>query len=357
MARAERNIACLTKDFSNISVDESYLQGLSKEDFISGMNGLSQIFMAMYVGMNKTPSQYAMKNNDDVKGLVKNMNFVFLMAKIGVLNRHLELEIDGRSFASALKESRVTKPEIYFNVFEQLGFIATGLSNKIETSDIIKIEYPDNRFVLPALKAMTKGINEARSNVSSIAQGIYVNQGNEHFEFLDPRVIQKYPSDMSLTIDYLLDNMDDDRRYLLMEVYELLKDHTKIKLEGSNHHNWKGTFSLKANKRVLVTFHYRWDHFDVKLNLANLGDYVEETSSFPKTMIDEMINGGWECGVCNPNCAKPFEFTLGGVHYKKCHCGSFIFSNPDKASSKMLLGLLKRELEIEGSLPPCCAHT
>ncbi len=88
------------------------------------------------------------------------------------------------------------------------------------------------------------------------------------------------------------------------------------------------------------------DSYDVKLNLANIGKYTELLSDFPKTLIKEIENSGWGCNNCSSKCEGGFAFELDGTPYKKCRCGSFVFISPGKSDSELLLGLLKKELEL-----------
>ena len=91
------------------------------------------------------------------------------------------------------------------------------------------------------------------------------------------------------------------------------------------------------------------DSHDVKLNLANLGKYTALLDGFPDKMTNEIKNGGWGCGDCNPKCESAFAFDLDGASYRKCRCGSFVFAEPDKKDTGLLLRLLEKELAISNT--------
>ena len=335
---AEKILLGLNTNFENIIVHENYLHGLEKEDFCSGLNALARTFHALYTGMINEPQTYAMKNADDVKGFVKNMNFLFLLAQKGVLNNGF-FKIDGNVFASALKEAKVTKPEMYFQILETVGFITAGLGKKIETSENITAEFPDNKYIFTALKVMADTIG--------MFSGINPNRGNNYFNLLDYRVLEKYPAVAPKdTLEYILSKLKNENRDVAEMLYELIKPFAKCDIKGDIGWYWTPTFTLKSTKKVIMSLKLTLDSHDVKLNLANIGKYTELLDGFPAKMIKEVTDGGWGCGNCNSKCESAFAFDFNGVAYRKCRCGSFVFTEPNKNDTELLLGLLKKELEF-----------
>jgi hypothetical protein len=339
MTRAKKNLAGLTADFQGINVHKNFLNGLEKDQFISGMDALAKTFKSIYAGMIKQPKIYAMKNDEDVKENKKNMYFLLLLARKGTMKSGL-LEIDGKVLAPALKNAKVTKPEMYFKIMEPLGFTSAGLGKKIETSEKITVEFPGNNYLLFALKAMADAIGMFSKGKP--------HQGNIYFELLDHRVLENYPAiEPKATMEFILSKLKSEGRDVVEMFYEFITPLAKCKIKGSFEWYWTPVFTLKSSKKVIMSFKLTQESYDVKLNLANIGKYTGLLDGFPSKMMNEIKNGGWNCGNCKAKkgeCA--FVFDLGGKSYRKCCCGSFVFNNPDKNDSGLLLGLLKKELEF-----------
>jgi len=329
-----RNLAGLSEDFDKINIHENYLYGISKKDFYSGMDALAQTFRALYTGMINEPQNYAMKDNDDKKGLEMNMNFLFLLAQKGDLNNG-SLDIDGKPLALALKEAKVTKPETYFNILEPLGFVIAGLGNKIEASDIITIEYPDNSYLLTALKAMA----EAISMFSKLKPH---QQSSNYFELLDYRVLENYPAtEPTTTIEYILSKIKGESQGVVKLFYDFIKPHATCQIKGSIRHYWTLTFTLKSTKKVIMSLKVNLKSHDVKLNLFNLNKYTGILNGSPAKMLNEIRHGGWET-----DNEYAFVFDFDGTTYRKDPDGSFVFTKPDKNDFELLIKLLKKELEF-----------
>ena len=334
----EKKLMGLTTSFEGLSVHENYLGGLEKEEFFSGLHALAQVFDSLYRGMSSAPNAYAMKNSDDAKGFAKNMNFLRLLAQKGLLNGAF-IEVDGSLFSLALKEAKVTKPERFFHVLESAGFITTGLGEKIETSEKIIVKFPDNKYMFTALKAMT--------NAVGMLSRIRPDRGDDYFDLLDCRVLEKYPAAAQRdTMEYILTKLKGDNRDIAKMFYEFIKPFAKCEIKGAIGWYWTPTFTLKSTKRVIMSIKLTPEGHDIKLNLANIGKHTDILADFPPQMLDEIVNGGWECGNCSPKCGRAFAFDFAGVSYRKCCCGSFLFAEPSKNDSALLLGLLKRELEF-----------
>ena len=334
----EKNLMGLTTIFDNIVVHKNYLDGLENEDFISGLNTLSQIFHSLYTGMISEPKIYAMKNQDDVKGFVKNMNFLLLLAQRGTMNGD-SIEIDRFAFALSLSKAKITKPERYFEVLESVGFVSTGLCKKTETGEDICVEFPDNKYALIALKAMADAIGMFSETNPT--------RGNNYFHLLDGRILENHPASAPKdTMEYILTKLKSDNRDVTAMFYEYMKPLAKCNIKGDIGWYWTPTFTLKSTKKVIMSLKLTVESHDIKLNLMNIGQYTDLLEDLPPHMINEMTNGGWECGACNPKCKNAYVFDLDGISYKKCRCGSFLFKEPNKEDSKLLLGLLKKEIAI-----------
>jgi len=331
---AKRNLAGLTDSFDEINVHENYLRGMAKEDFYSGMDALAQVFRLLYTGMISDPQNYAMKDHNDKKGLEKNMNFLFVLAQQGNLNNG-SFEIDGKLFAFALKAARVTKPEMYFDILKPLGFTVTGNGKKIEASNIITIEYPDNSYLLAVLKAMVDAI-DMFSNVKPY------QLCNNFFELLDYRVLENYPATTQLTtIEYIISKIKGESRDVVEMFYNFIKPLVKCKIKGSIGHYWTPTFTLKSTKRVIMSLKINLESHDVKLNLFNIGKYTDSLHELPTKLLNEIKYSGWET-----DNEYAFVFDLDGKTYRKNPESAFVFTTPDKNEAMFLLKLLKKELEF-----------
>ena len=337
-ARAQKNLIGFTKNFEEISIHKDYLNGLTHEEFVSGLDSLASVFGALYAGMINEPQLYAMKDSADAKGLIKNMNFLFLLAQESVLNGSY-LEADGKALAAALKSAKVTKPEMYFHIWGLMGFITSGLGKKIETSERITVEFPDSNYLLPALKALADAVGMF-SDTSP-------NRGNTYFELLDCRVLENYPAvEPKTTMAYVLSKLSDKSRSIAEKFDNFISPVAKCEIKGDIGWYWTPTYTLKSTKKVIMSLKLDVEGHDVKLNLANVGKYTELLNGLSEKAMSEVKDGGWDCGDCNPKCESAFSFDLGGKAYRKCRCGSFIFTEPNEADSELLLGLLKRELEF-----------
>jgi hypothetical protein len=337
--RAQKNLIGLTEEFKGANIHKNYLNGLEPDEFTSGLNSLAAILKELYTGMINEPQKYAMKDASDVKGLVKNTNFLFLLAQNGVI-RGDSLEVDGKILANALKNAKVTKPEIYFKFIEPLGFTASGLGKNIETSEIITVEFPDDKYLLTVLKAMADAVG--------VFSRKKPHQSNIYFELLDHRVLENYPAtEPKLTMEYVISKLNNKSREVVKIFYEFIEPLAKCNIKGDIEWYWTPTFTLKSTKKVIMSFKLDLESHDLKLNLANIGKYTDYLINLPEKMVKVIKNDGWGCSNCSPNCGKPFEFYLDGIFYKKCICGSFVFINPDNKDSELLLGLLKKELEYQ----------
>ncbi len=181
--RAQKNLLGLTETFEGADVHENYLNGLEADDFISGLDSLSATFKALYTGMINEPQMYA------------------------------------------TKDAKVTKPEIYFQILESLGFSVTGLGEKIEKSEIITVEFPDNTYLIAALKAMV----EAVSAISKTTP----NRGNSYFELLENRVLENYPAiEPKSTMDYVLSKLKSKNREIVGMFCEFIKPFARCNIKG-----------------------------------------------------------------------------------------------------------------------------
>ena len=340
MTRANKNLLGLTETFEGLSIHKNHLNGLAPDEFASGLNSLAATLKALYTGIANDPQSYAMKDADDLKGHVKNINFLLLLAQKGIIKGD-SLEIEGKTFAAALKDAKVTKPERYFQIYEPLGFSFSGLGKKIEASEKIITEFPDNKHLLNALKSMADAVGAFSA--------INPNQGNIYFELLDPRVLENHPAtEPKPTMEYIIPKLNINSGDVIKRFYEYIKPFAKCEIKGSLEWYWTVTFILKSTKKVILSFKLDQESHKIKLNLANIGSYVEHVKELPAKMIDEIKNSGWGCNKenCNPKCAGGFKFDLNGVSYNKCRGGAFTFNNPDKNESELLLGLLKKEIEF-----------
>ena len=341
MTGASKNLMGLHENLEEMTVHENYLYELTQKEFVSGMSELVNIFKGLYTGMLSEPQLYMMKNGEDTHGLEKNMNFLLQLAQRGSLNNHF-LEANGPILASALKKAKVTKPMMYFQVLELLGFTVTGLEKKMEISEKITIEYPDNHDLLPVLKSMADAIGMFTKNKPHKQSSVY-------FELLDHRVLNHYPATEPVTtMEYLMSKLNSESREVVEMFYGVIEPLTKCNIKGSFGHYWTPTFTLRSPKRVMMSLKLTLDNHDVKLNLANLGKYTEILADFPTEIINEIIDNGWGCegDGCNPKCAGAFTFDLNGKSYKKCRGGSFVFYAPDKNKAALLIRLLEREIEM-----------
>jgi hypothetical protein len=337
MTYIESNIKGLIEDYSMIKIHKKYLYGLEENDFKSGFGDLVKTFKTLYSSMRENPIIYAMKDEDDVKGFVKNMNFLLLLAHKSFINNNFTLSVKGNELALALKDAKITKPEIYFDIIHKIGFTTIGLSKKLSDSEDIIVEFPDNNRLIVALKAMADSIC-GFSTINS-------NQGSTYFKNLDYRVLEnETPTEPKLTMEYIIYSLKDNRKEVVSILNSFISKYAKHSIKGDTYYNWTATYTYLANKKVIISIKSSVENCSIKLNLHHLGQYVDYLHEIPEKMVEEIKTNGWDCGSCNEKCEGGIKFEIDGATYKKCRCGSFVFNNPTVDTVKYGIKLLEMEM-------------
>ncbi len=323
----------LIENKEDFRVHEKHMYGTSKEEFMSGYNELNMVLRKLYSDMEKHPKQYAMKDNNDIKGFYKNINFLMIIACNGELKNDYSLEIDGEALDLELKNIRFTKPELYFDTLKSLGFVAMGLKKKVSSSDTISVEYPDNHYLIIALKAMG-------DCASKIPKNDIV-----YFMNMDYRILENEEvTSPKLNIEYILRHLAGEKGEVLKKLNDILSKNSKCVIDGDTYYDWNISYKLKSNKKAIALVKSKADLFTAKLNLRNIGNYINDISNFPEKLKNEILTCGWSCGSCNVKCEGGYKFDYDGVFYDKCRCGSFIFDNPNCEELEYLIGLFEEEL-------------
>lgn len=106
--------------------------------------------------------------------------------------------------------------------------------------------------------------------------------------------------------------------------------------------------SYRWEGKVLANFVFRKKGIVIRLYADNVRKYMEYLEDLPKAMrakvekaplCRRLINPE----LCNPHCAKGYEFILGGEMHQKCRYNCFMFLL-EEASNEAVRALLEREL-------------
>jgi len=340
---------------STLNVHERFLCSLDDVQFKEGFSTLVTLIEQLYNDIISDPADFGMllkeNNEEDAKNTdYTNSNASFLrmpnlLAVIGAfstLESDMFFNIDGGILNTEAKKLKISAVPFLLNKLKNYGFEISDFGKSLKTGEIISISYPDNRFLLVALKA----ISEAHVELN---KGDIKNPKHSYFYMMHSGLLEnEIVKEPKLTIDNFLHTLSPGQYKQAMLLHEVAVDvaKQKIRMGGFMRNDWACTYTDNKSKKVLMTLHVNQSSFSAKLNLQYIGQYISLVNEMPDDIKDAIIGTGWDCGSCNPKCSGGFAFELNGKAYNKCHCGSFMFNDINDENIVFCKQLLIKEIEL-----------
>lgn len=338
---------------TQMKVCKSFLHGVEEDEFQSGFNELLSTIRMIYSDIVSDPNQFGMLLKENTVQDAKNAdytqshasflrvpNLLFLISYQGELQTDLTVSITGSKLLSGAKALKITKVQALLSKLKDYGFETEGMSKTLNDGDTVTIGFPQNRFLLPALKSMAEAM--AAINHHDL------KKAKDFFYMMDYRMLEsEKPKAPKLTVDYIYHALDEDKRRIAERINDFIIHYAKpaVRLGGFSRNDWSCVYNLQSNKRVILSLNICQENLSVKLNLAHINQYVDSLDQYPEEIREAIKTSGWECGRCHDNCSGPFSFTYEEKAYNKCRCGSFVFDHISDDKLRYCFELLEKELK------------
>lgn len=338
-----------------MNVSRSNLRGLEVDEFQSGYCELLSIVRMIYSDIVADPKGFDMplkqitdpdaKNADYTQShasFLRVPHLLFLIGCYGELQPDMTLIIPGDKLLSGAKELKVTKIQALLNKLADYGFETDGMSKTLRTEDTICVGFPQNRYLIPALKSMSEAMAAINKND--------LKKAKNFFYMMDYRILEHdKPKAPKLTVDYIYHALDEDKRRVARIFNDFIKKYAKpsIRMGGFSRNDWSCVYNLNTDKKVIMSLSIEQENLSVKLNLAHIGQYADDLKQYPEEIRTAIKKSGWDCGHCRSTCAGPFSFVYENVAYNKCRCGSFVFDHINEDTAGYCIELLKKEIQAE----------
>lgn len=114
---------------------------------------------------------------------------------------------------------------------------------------------------------------------------------------------------------------------------------------AAGHKTWKCVYTVTKPKRTVFTIECAAGKLNIKACLFNIGSYL---SGFPDISenIKLQLSSSWNCSLCNTHCRGGVPLTLNGITENKCIGGAFSFSKLNTGEWRMIINLIKKEMNI-----------
>jgi len=329
-----------------LNVHEKFLYGLTKDEFANGYFALLSLMRQLYSDIANNPTEFGMtlKEIENINAKTpdytnSNTSFLRMPNLLYILGVSSELAPDGvltvdcSLLYSNSKPLKITGLPALLTSLRDYGF---------EISEPLTVSYIDNPFLTTVLKSMANALFE-------LTGGDLRNSKNDYFYMMHPGLLaNENVKEPKLYIDSLLSALAPSQRLFASELHDFVESNTKQDVRKSQlmRNEWICTYTNKQTKKVLMGLHTSQDKLAVKLNLQNIGQYISLIMGMPDSIQDVVINGGFECGGCNPRCSGGFAFEINGKQYNKCRCGSFMFGGLTSESVAHFKHLIEKELSL-----------
>mgnify|MGYP000052732671 FL=1 len=339
-----------------MKVGKSYLHGLEEDEFHSGFCELLSTVRMIYSDIAADPKDFDMLLRQNIIPDARNAdytqshnsflrvpNLLFLIGYFGELQPDLTVAITGDKLLNGAKELKITRVQALIKKLADYGFETEGMSKTLHPDDMVSVGFPQNRFLMPALKSMSEAMAVINNNDFKKARNL--------FYMMNYRILEnEKPKAPKLTVDYLYHALDEDRRKVAEIFDNFISKYAKptVRMGGFSRNDWSCAYSLNTDKRIIMSLIIDQETLYIKLNLANISRYVDSLEQYPEDIRNAIVTSGWDCGHCRGNCAGPFSFTYKGKEYNKCRCGSFMFNNINKDTARYCIDLLEKEIQAEG---------
>ncbi len=340
---------------TRMNVHKSFLHGVDEDEFHSGFNELLSTVRLLYTDIVSEPKKFDMplkqntvtdaKNADYTQshaGFLRVPNLLFLIGYQGELLTDMTITIAGNKLLSGAKDLKITKVQSLMNRLTDYGFEMDGISKNLHANDMISISFPQNRFLIPALKSMS----EAMATINHHDD----RKPKNFFYMMDYRILEnEKPKTPKLTVDYILHTLDKEQKEVAAILNDFIVRYAKptVRMGGFSRNDWSCVYNLNVSKKVILSLITCQDNLSVKLNLAHINRYIDSLMQYPEEIITAIKASGWECGRCRDNCAGPFSFIYESKEYNKCRCGSFVFDHFNKDTIHCYIELLEKEIHAE----------
>lgn len=338
---------------TRINVHKAFLHGLEEDEFQSGFCELLSTVRSIYSDIASDPKEFDMllrentvpnaKNADYIQSnasFLRVPNLLLLIGYYGELQPDMSVIIAGNKLSSGAKVLKITKLQALMNKLTDYGFEAEGISKTLQDDDVISIGFPQNRFLMPALKSMSEAMAAINNND--------LRKAKDLFYMMNYRILEnEKPKAPKLTVDYLYHALDEEKRRVAEIFNDFIAQYAKpaVRMGGFSRNDWSCVYTLQANKKVILSLNVEQENLSVKLNLANINRYADSLKQYPEEIREAIKTSGWDCGHCHDSCAGPFSFTYEGRAYSKCRCGSFVFDHINKDKVQYCIELLEKEIQ------------
>ena len=340
---------------TRMSVCKSFLGGLEEDEFQSGFYELLSTVRMIYTDIASNPKEFDMLLKQNIVPDAKNVdytqshasflrvpNLLFLIGYHGELQSDMTVIIDGSKLLSGVKELKITKIQALLKKLTDYGFETEGISKTLQANDTISIAFPQNRFLMPALKSMAEAMAAINNND--------MRKVKSFFYMMDHRILENdKPKVPKLTVDYLYHALDEEKRKVAEIFNDFIVKYAKptVRMGGFSRNDWSCVYNLNTSKKVILSLNIVQEGLSVKLNLAHINQYADSLAQYPEDIRAAIKTSGWECGRCHDNCAGPFSFIYEDKAYNKCRCGSFVFDHISGDTVRCCIELLEKELQAD----------
>ena len=314
-----------------ITIHPCYLQGLTADSFEKGFRALHAYVEKIYADIAADPSAYGVPLIEAVENPQKNdyskssrgfnrvPNLLYALGAVGKLKNDLTLEISGDELDEAVKNLKITKAAAVLDAFVRHGLSADGYDKKIRKGDKYVVSYPACHKFAAALKSMAEARQKCRSS------------DLEYFSLMQPELLEKENiKKVKYDFNAIRRALGDKRRMAeTLHMCVLTDANSKINssISGVGSNSWSCTYTSSVNKRMLMTISTSQNDLNVKLNLENIGNYMENVMLMPHNFREKIRTNGWSCNTenCNPKCIGGYRFKMDNIEYNKCRGGAFMF--------------------------------
>jgi hypothetical protein len=345
-----KNLSGEAEDFKVAPV---FLYGTDRQDFVSGYNALVRLFKSLYNDIISNPASFGMllkemeisnaKNSDYTgsgQSLVRVPNLLFVLGAEGELQPDMSLRLEGAKLTAAAKELKITGLPLLLKKLTDYGLVMEGLNKTVKENDVIAVSYPDNRYMLIALKALAEAM-------------LILNKGDRkkpkaYFYMLHSGLLaSEKVKNPKLGLTHMRRTLDIEKQKMAEALDETVSAFCKltVRMGGFLRNDWSCVYTGSASKKVVLSLSTVQDRRSAKLNLQNINKYIDTIAEYPENIRETIKTCGWDCGHCHDSCAGPFSFEFEGKAYNKCRCGAFAFQDISKDELPYCKELLNKELE------------
>lgn len=353
-------VQVIAANYLNNVVDEpqtmvihpSYLHGINQWQFQEGYMALHGLILSLYSDIVEDPSGFGMllkeniipnaKNADYTNSnasLIRVPNLLLIIGAKGVLQSDMALSLNREKLLASAKELKITGLPLLLNKLCEYGFTIEGFDNTGQDNNNVHISFPNNRYLIVALKAMADALMQLNK--------YDLSKPKTYFYILHNGLLENNPVKApKLTVESIYHSLDSEKRKVAAALDEAVASYSKtaVRMGGLMRNDWSCVYMEKKNKKVIMSLQVEQDTLSAKFNLQHIGNYINLIMDYPENIREAIRSSGWECGHCRGNCAGGFAFKMESKSYNKCRCGSFVFENISFAQIPYCKELIAQEM-------------